>query len=404
MNSRKFSFYLLTYFSLISLIVLVSLIWAYINYESLLTAYRSSEYRALRAEIELSRVLINELETKLDTANLTAVLPAHAELLTEPFYFNNDQYFYRQNDQFFSYTGSQLAVLQQLRKSKVALSKDVSEQTFQWVKYSFIGSVIFVFSVVLVLFLRLNQRLTRNMSALLANLMSENQSNSFSFQEFDHIDKEIRRFQTKALQTERQTVVSDVLSNWQIEVKKIIHDLKNPLQRIKLLMSNLDAEKSAMALDAVDEIQRNLKEIRSTELTQDINPTEIDIHEFFDRIRSLFYDIEIEIVVTQAQALEFDEYALQRVCSNLIQNAIEAGATKLTFFFSSEHGKSLIDVANNGAKINDPSKLFVPFSTTKKEGSGLGLVIILQFVHLHHGQIYLKHSTDTETMFRIELP
>ena len=53
--------------------------------------------------------------------------------------------------------------------------------------------------------------------------------------------------------------------------------------------------------------------------------------------------------------------------------------------------------------IKHPDKLFVPFSTTKKEGNGLGLIIILQIIDAHGGRYFLKKSDENETIFTAEL-
>ena len=101
---------------------------------------------------------------------------------------------------------------------------------------------------------------------------------------------------------------------------------------------------------------------------------------------------------------KFDEYSFQRICSNLIQNAIEAGAKNISFLFAETESQLNLDIVNDGKEIKNKEKLFIPFATTKKNGSGLGLIIILQLVHMHKGRFFLKSSDEKETIFRLELP
>ncbi|MEG0040027.1 MAG: ATP-binding protein, partial [Bacteroides sp.] len=66
----------------------------------------------------------------------------------------------------------------------------------------------------------------------------------------------------------------------------------------------------------------------------------------------------------------------------------------------------LIEIANNGPVIlpGMQEKLFVPFFTTKTEGSGIGLSLCRQILRLHKGHLFVKESSLEQTVFCIELP
>ncbi|MEG0040034.1 MAG: ATP-binding protein, partial [Bacteroides sp.] len=66
----------------------------------------------------------------------------------------------------------------------------------------------------------------------------------------------------------------------------------------------------------------------------------------------------------------------------------------------------LIEIANNGPVIlpEMQEKIFVPFFTTKAEGSGIGLSLCRQILRLHKGHLFVKESSSEQTVFCIELP
>ena len=65
----------------------------------------------------------------------------------------------------------------------------------------------------------------------------------------------------------------------------------------------------------------------------------------------------------------------------------------------------LVKIEDNGLGIkkNELSKIFLPFFSTKKRGSGIGLYLVKRIVNLHDGQISVE-CTDNITSFRIKLP
>ncbi len=68
-----------------------------------------------------------------------------------------------------------------------------------------------------------------------------------------------------------------------------------------------------------------------------------------------------------------------------------------------ERGRVAITVADNGVGITDEvkEKIFTPFFTTKKEGSGIGLSLSRQIMRLHRGNISVKSIPNESTMFTL---
>ena len=99
-----------------------------------------------------------------------------------------------------------------------------------------------------------------------------------------------------------------------------------------------------------------------------------------------------------------DEGQITQILINLIRNAIQAEARPIIIsaqITASE--QTVINVYNNGTPISRESQdeIFVPFFTTKQEGTGIGLSLSRQIMRLHNGTLVLTRSDDKGTMFTL---
>ena len=107
-------------------------------------------------------------------------------------------------------------------------------------------------------------------------------------------------------------------------------------------------------------------------------------------------------------ATPVDATQLQQVLVNLVKNAMQAmtrGGT-LTLQTGETPESVWVSVADTGGGIPEEqiSRIFEPFYTTKKKGSGLGLMIVQRIVRAHEGRIELESRVGRGTTFRIWLP
>ena len=99
-----------------------------------------------------------------------------------------------------------------------------------------------------------------------------------------------------------------------------------------------------------------------------------------------------------------DESQISRILINLIKNAVQAGAKNIDISAEiDKNDQTLIHVANDGAPISPESQeqIFIPFFTTKPEGSGIGLSLSRQIMRAHNGTIELTCSNLTKTKFTL---
>jgi PAS domain S-box-containing protein len=103
-----------------------------------------------------------------------------------------------------------------------------------------------------------------------------------------------------------------------------------------------------------------------------------------------------------------DSIQIQQVLINLIRNAMQAMTRGGTLTLQTSEGSDglWLSVADTGGGIPQEqiSRIFEPFYTTKKKGSGLGLMIVHRIVRAHGGRIDLESQVGRGTTFRIWLP
>lgn len=120
--------------------------------------------------------------------------------------------------------------------------------------------------------------------------------------------------------------------------------------------------------------------------------------------------VTLNLDVEPADLLVYaDESLLARVVSNLLKNAAEAttaGQHVRLHAFSDTDEAVVIDVSDDGAPIpaDITSHIFIPFFTTKAEGSGIGLSISRQIMRVSNGSLsLLPYHDDGITTFRLKL-
>ncbi len=107
-------------------------------------------------------------------------------------------------------------------------------------------------------------------------------------------------------------------------------------------------------------------------------------------------------------ATPIDATQLQQVLVNLVKNASQAMTTggALTLQTGENSDGVWVSVADTGGGIPQEqiNRIFEPFYTTKKKGSGLGLMIVQRIVRAHNGRIELESNVGRGTTFRVWLP
>jgi len=212
---------------------------------------------------------------------------------------------------------------------------------------------------------------------------------------------------------------------WEEVARRLAHEIKNPLTPIKLATEriikkwkNKDKdfdivfEKSTQTIISEVESLKNLinafqKLGKLPEIKKEpINPVSLieDVIELYRGYR----DVKINLVIDgdiKPVLLDYQEF--KRVLINIIDNAIKAMNAKGEITISVKLNSSLfIEVADTGPGVADEikEKLFLPYFSKTKDGTGLGLTIARKIITEHGGHISVMDNKPCGTIFKIEVP
>lgn len=158
------------------------------------------------------------------------------------------------------------------------------------------------------------------------------------------------------------------------------------------------------------ETYRNLNKITTPNLTK------VYVRDLFENMHTLMEptleqkNIEMDIILKDPDImLEADTNLIEQVLINLIVNAIEAVKESanphiLLSAYAAQNGKPAIKIADNGAGMPEEllDKIFIPFFSTKKTGSGIGLSLCKQIMMLHKGNIQVQSKVGEGTAFTLQ--
>ncbi len=119
---------------------------------------------------------------------------------------------------------------------------------------------------------------------------------------------------------------------------------------------------------------------------------------------------ELAVVVSDALEIEADPELLAQVLINLLRNAVQATdhleAPRLRLTMAAERERTIIEVEDNGPGIprSQETRIFLPFYTTRREGTGIGLNLVRQIAVASNWSIEVDTSTLGGALLRLLLP
>lgn len=127
------------------------------------------------------------------------------------------------------------------------------------------------------------------------------------------------------------------------------------------------------------------------------------------RTESLIQSAQASLRVESGQVdayLLVNQEALLSALANLLENALQAGATQLFIEASTQAQEVVLRIVDNGKGISAEHKnrIFEPFYTTRSNGTGLGLAVVQAVVQAHQGTIQVNSVVGEGTCFTIHLP
>ena len=243
---------------------------------------------------------------------------------------------------------------------------------------------------------------------------------NFRFQEKNKFNRTLNRIRT-IFEKQRQAHEQD---SWTKLIRVLTHEIMNTVSPIaslsdamaKSVDENGHSELDIKAgLETISDSSKNLIGFVQTyrQLSGVAKPIRkaLDLRELMDKVIGLNHEFAASCGATCKYRPEEDDlmiYAdegqISQILINLIKNALQAGAKHIDI--SAKMGKDddvIIQVANDGEPIpvSAQEQIFIPFYTTKKEGSGIGLSISRQIMRNHNGTIELLRSDAQQTVFEL---
>lgn len=220
------------------------------------------------------------------------------------------------------------------------------------------------------------------------------------------------------------------LEAWQKLIRVLRHEILNSITPIKLLSSGLSRMLEEDPGD-FSELKEGLATIhrRATGLSEfldaytnlyrvpELNLIRIQPEAFLRGIRALFEEqfrhegISCRLLVQEGETgIRMDEKVIEQVMINLIRNAMEAvrGTSDAEIILESS-GKAktrILGVKDNGKGIPEDQldQIFLPFYSTRKEGSGVGLSFAQHVMKLHGGRIHVRSDPGHGSEFQLIFP
>lgn len=253
-----------------------------------------------------------------------------------------------------------------------------------------------------------------------------NQEISLSVKEIILRDRKIRLI---ALHNIRSELQSRELEAWQNLTKVLRHEIMNTVTPIVSLSETMrdiiDTDLKDVSESHQQEGVKDLKNAITTVINRSKgimnfvnayreftniplpNLSELGVSDLFEEIRAIYGSGHVNFIVENDFKLLADRDQIGQVLINLIKNAVEATSDLTSPLvnvrsFVRNHEK-IIEIIDNGPGIDPENvdKIFVPFFTTKSNGTGIGLSLSRQIIQMHGGRLDYEAVTPNGSKFYI---
>ena len=225
-----------------------------------------------------------------------------------------------------------------------------------------------------------------------------------------------------------QLIKAQRMAAWREVARRIAHEIKNPLTPIQLSAQrlrkrylgklqddgNIFDECTRMIVKQVEELKGMVNEFSSFARMPASQPAPHQLNEIIQETLVLFQeahkDVNFRFSPHDIPVFNLDRDQMKRVLINLVKNSLAAvergGEIKIETGYDPSLQVVRLEVSDDGRGISDEDKgrLFEPYFSTRKTGTGLGLTIVNVIIADHNGYIRVRDNQPKGTTFLIELP
>jgi nitrogen fixation/metabolism regulation signal transduction histidine kinase len=266
----------------------------------------------------------------------------------------------------------------------------------------------------------------KTMQLLLSATTFKLQDREFTLVAFKNISHALDESETAAWQKLLRVMTHEIM-NSVAPIASLADSLRRPLRRALEQVTVESASERALLDDVVEGIgiiqHRSEGLLRFAQVYRDLSNistpvlSTVYLRELFSNIQGLMSpqlkEQGAELLTTVEPPdlrMQADSQLMEQVLINLVLNAAYAVRESVKpriqlQAYQTDSGRVLIEVTDNGrgipAEVLD--SIFIPFFTTRKNGTGIGLSLAKQIMHLHHGSIKVQSVVGQGTVFRLEI-
>ena len=263
--------------------------------------------------------------------------------------------------------------------------------------------------------------LERNMfKVLLSATAFQTDGKKYKLIAFQNVSEALDETESKAWQ-KLLSVMTHEIMNSVAPISSLADTLKNRLQNAENIRTEDGAlDDLELGIDTIKRRSEGLLKFAETyrNLNKITAPTvkKVYVRDLFENLHQLMQptlaqkNIDIEIILKDPDLiLDVDTNLVEQVLINLVVNAIEAVKDQkdpriILSSYLNNNKKTVIKVADNGIGMQEElmEKIFIPFFSTKKSGSGIGLSLCKQIMMLHKGNINVQSKEGEGTAFMLQ--
>lgn len=235
-------------------------------------------------------------------------------------------------------------------------------------------------------------------------------------EKIEEATRAIREQQNELIRAERLAIIGEFAT-------RIAHEIKNPLSGITVALEIMrgkarDEEQEHSITEVLKEVRRLdgiLRELLQLSVPKEMDLREIDPNEVVERSivlvrpRAEKKGVSMTVKHGASAPCRLDYEKCQQVLINLLINAIdstEPGRGTVSVETKSVNGSLQITIQDDGSGIpeSEIEKIFEPFYSSKKQGTGLGLPISKKIIESHSGEITVSSEEGKGSLFTVIIP
>ncbi len=246
----------------------------------------------------------------------------------------------------------------------------------------------------------------------------------YSAQEITEVVSSINDMKKKLKIAQEELVSKTQMATFVQIAKNVAHEVRNPLEAISGAVEVISGERgiSTLGRDSLSIIREEIQNLNDylskfLELTrpEPLTPMEVNINDVIGDclllMKPVFRKRRIDILwegKEKSFVCRLDVNQIKRVIINVLLNSVEAiesdGIVSIKVGMDKEYLRLIVSDTGRGIEPENIKKVFEPYFTTKREGSGIGLSLSKSIIEEHGGKIKIRSIRGRGTEVEIYLP